>query len=216
MLPGAGSPPDRQPSLLAIRGSVPGPFVCFKVVAFTKSFHGRTSLAVAATDNPAIVAPVNQTENVVFLPFNDEAAFDQYFARHGEEISSVIVEGIQGVGGINEASAGFLQAIGRLSKQYGAIFIANSVQCGYGRSGKFFSHDHAGVDANIYTMAKGMGNGVPGGRHDHRAPPAGQTRDAGDDVRREPPGLCRSAGGAGGDRISTVDPSRSTTWVPSA
>ena len=132
-----------------------------KVVAFTKSFHGRTSLAVAATDNPAIVAPVNQTENVVFLPFNDEAALDQYFARHGEEISSVIVEGIQGVGGINEASAGFLQAIGRLSKQYGAIFIADSVQCGYGRSGKFFSHDHAGVDADIYTMAKGMGNGFP-------------------------------------------------------
>jgi acetylornithine/N-succinyldiaminopimelate aminotransferase len=132
-----------------------------KVVAFTKSFHGRTSLAVAATDNPAIVAPVNQTENVVFLPFNDEAALDQYFALHGEEISSVIVEGIQGVGGINEASAGFLQAISRLSKQYGAIFIADSVQCGYGRSGKFFSHDHAGVDADIYTMAKGMGNGFP-------------------------------------------------------
>jgi acetylornithine/N-succinyldiaminopimelate aminotransferase len=132
-----------------------------KVVAFTKSFHGRTSLAVAATDNPAIVAPVNQTENVVFLPFNDEAALDQYFAQHGEEISSVIVEGIQGVGGINEASAGFLQAISRLSKQYGAIFIADSVQCGYGRSGKFFSHDHAGVDAHIYTMAKGMGNGFP-------------------------------------------------------
>jgi acetylornithine/N-succinyldiaminopimelate aminotransferase len=132
-----------------------------KVVAFTKSFHGRTSLAVAATDNPAIVAPVNQTENVIFLPFNDEAALDQYFAQHGEEISSVIVEGIQGVGGINEASAGFLQAISRLSKQYGAIFIADSVQCGYGRSGKFFSHDHAGVDADIYTMAKGMGNGFP-------------------------------------------------------
>jgi acetylornithine/N-succinyldiaminopimelate aminotransferase len=132
-----------------------------KVVAFTKSFHGRTSLAVAATDNPAIAAPVNQTENVIFLPFNDEAALDQYFAQHGEEISSVIVEGIQGVGGINEASAGFLQAISRLSKQYGAIFIADSVQCGYGRSGKFFSHDHAGVDADIYTMAKGMGNGFP-------------------------------------------------------
>ena len=82
-----------------------------KVVAFSKSFHGRTSLAVAATDNPAIVAPVNQTDNVVFLPFNDEAALEEYFAKHGGEVSSVIVEGIQGVGGINEASAGFLQAI---------------------------------------------------------------------------------------------------------
>jgi acetylornithine aminotransferase len=132
-----------------------------KVVAFSKSFHGRTSLAVAATDNPAIVAPVNQTENVVFLPFNDVAALEEYFAAHGGETSSVIVEGIQGVGGINEASAGFLQAISRLCKKNNVIFIADSVQCGYGRSGKFFSHDYADVDADIYTMAKGMGNGFP-------------------------------------------------------
>jgi acetylornithine/N-succinyldiaminopimelate aminotransferase len=132
-----------------------------KVVAFSKSFHGRTSLAVAATDNPAIVAPVNQTDNVIFLPFNDEAALEEYFGRHGGGVSSVIVEGIQGVGGINEASAGFLQAISRLCKKYNAVFIADSVQCGYGRSGKFFSHDYAGVDADIYTMAKGMGNGFP-------------------------------------------------------
>jgi acetylornithine/N-succinyldiaminopimelate aminotransferase len=132
-----------------------------KVVAFSKSFHGRTSLAVAATDNPAIVAPVNQTDNVIFLPFNDEAALEEYFGRHGGEVSSVIVEGIQGVGGINEASAGFLHAISRLCKKYNAVFIADSVQCGYGRSGKFFSHDYAGVDADIYTMAKGMGNGFP-------------------------------------------------------
>jgi acetylornithine aminotransferase len=131
------------------------------VVAFSKSFHGRTSLAVAATDNPAIVAPVNQTNNVVFLPFNDEAALETYFAQHGAEVSSVIAEGIQGVGGINEASAGFLRAISRLCTKYGAVFIADSVQCGYGRSGKFFSQDHAGVDADIYTMAKGMGNGFP-------------------------------------------------------
>jgi acetylornithine/N-succinyldiaminopimelate aminotransferase len=132
-----------------------------KVIAFTKSFHGRTSLAVAATDNPAIVAPVNQTDNVVFLPFNDEAALEACFSQHGAEISSVIIEGIQGVGGINEASPGFLQTISRLTKKYNAIFIADSVQCGYGRSGKFFSHDYAGVDADIYTMAKGMGNGFP-------------------------------------------------------
>ena len=132
-----------------------------KIVAFTRSFHGRTSLAVAVTDNPSIVAPVNQTDNVIFLPFNDEAALEACFQKQGEEISSVIIEGIQGVGGIQEASAAFLQKISKLCKQYGAVFIADSVQCGYGRSGKFFSHDHARVDADIYTMAKGMGNGFP-------------------------------------------------------
>ena len=132
-----------------------------KVVAFRKSFHGRTSLAVAVTDNPAIVAPVNQTENVIFLPFNDEAALEECFSTAGKEIAAVIVEGIQGVGGINVAEAGFLQAISRLCKQYGSVFVADAVQCGYGRSGKFFSQDHAGVDADIYSMAKGMGNGFP-------------------------------------------------------
>jgi len=132
-----------------------------KVVAFSKSFHGRTSLAVAVTDNPSIVAPINQTDNVIFLPFNDEATLEACFQQQGKEISSVIVEGIQGVGGIREASATFLQKISQLCKEYGAVFIADSVQCGYGRSGKFFSHDHAGVDADIYTMAKGMGNGFP-------------------------------------------------------
>jgi acetylornithine aminotransferase len=134
-----------------------------KVVAFDKSFHGRTSLAVAATDNPAIVAPVNQTGNVVFLPFNDEEALENYFRLNGTEISSVIVEGIQGVGGIRVASASFLRAIRKLCDQHGAVFIADSVQCGYGRSGLFFSHDHAGFDADMYTLAKGMGNGFPVG-----------------------------------------------------
>jgi acetylornithine aminotransferase len=132
-----------------------------KIVAFKKSFHGRTSLAVAATDNPSIVAPVNQTPNVIFLPFNDVAALEACFAEQGSEISSVIIEGIQGVGGINVASELFLQAIRRLCTEHNAVYIADSVQCGYGRSGKFFSHDHAGVDADIYTMAKGMGNGFP-------------------------------------------------------
>src|SRR5450631_149906 len=132
-----------------------------KIVAFTKAFHGGTSLAVAATDNPAIVAPVNQTENVVFLPFNDETALTAWFAENGDQTSSVIIEGIQGVGGINEASASFLQKISSLCRQHNAVFIADSVQCGYGRSGKFFSQDWAGVDADIYTMAKGMGNGFP-------------------------------------------------------
>jgi len=132
-----------------------------KIIAFKKSFHGRTSLAVAATDNPAIVAPVNQTDNVVFLPFNDEAALEDYFKNHPEEVAAVIIEGIQGVGGINVASTSFLQKIRSLCDQYGAVFVADSVQCGYGRSGKFFSHDYAGVNADIYSMAKGMGNGFP-------------------------------------------------------
>lgn len=132
-----------------------------KIVAFNKSFHGRTSLAVSVTDNKNYVAPVNETDNVAFLPFNDEAALQEYFDKHGDEISSVIIEGIQGVGGINVASDSFLKLIRSLCDKYGAVYIADSVQCGYGRSGKFFSHDFAGVNADIYTMAKGMGNGFP-------------------------------------------------------
>ena len=134
-----------------------------KIVSFTKAFHGRTSLAVAVTDNPNIVAPVNETENVVFLPFNDEVALANYFEHYGNEISSVIVEGIQGVGGIREASKSFLQLIRSLCTKYNAIYIADSVQCGYGRTGQFFAHDYAGVQADIYSMAKGMGNGFPVG-----------------------------------------------------
>jgi len=132
-----------------------------KVVAFKKSFHGRTSLAVAATDNPAIVAPINETDNVIFCAFNDEKALEKIFAEYGKEISSVIIEGIQGVGGINVADEKFLQLIRTLCDKHNAVYIADSVQCGYGRSGQFFSHDIAGVNADIYTMAKGMGNGFP-------------------------------------------------------
>jgi len=132
-----------------------------KIIAFSKAFHGRTSLAVAATDTPSIVAPVNQTENIVFLPFNDRKALEEYFTLHGAEVAAVIVEGIQGVGGINIATGEFLQAIRKCCDESGAVYIADSVQCGYGRTGKFFSHDYAGVNADIYTMAKGMGNGFP-------------------------------------------------------
>src|SRR6476469_3884552 len=132
-----------------------------KIVSFKKAFHGRTSLAVAATDNPSIVAPVNQTNNVIFLPFNDIQSLEALFRAQGNEICAVIIEGIQGVGGIIEATPEFLRKIRSLCDQYGAVFIADSVQCGYGRSGKFFSHDHAGVNADIYSMAKGMGNGFP-------------------------------------------------------
>ena len=132
-----------------------------KIIAFKGAFHGRTSLAVSATDNRKIVAPVNETDNVVFLPFNDVDALEQAFDEYGKEVSSVIVEGIQGVGGIRVASDEFLKKIRGLTSAYGAVFIADSVQCGYGRSGRFYSHDHADVQADIYSMAKGMGNGFP-------------------------------------------------------
>lgn len=132
-----------------------------KIVAFSKSFHGRTSLAVAVTDNKNYLAPVNETGNVIFLPFNDADALQECFDRQGKEIAAVIIEGIQGVGGINVADDSFLRLIRSLCDQHGAVYIADSVQCGYGRSGKFFSHDFAGVNADIYSMAKGMGNGFP-------------------------------------------------------
>ncbi len=132
-----------------------------KIIAFTKSFHGRTSLAVAATDNPSIIAPVNETDNIIFLPFNDEQALRECFKTSGDTIAAVIVEGIQGVGGIRVAANSFLQTIRSLCDKHGALYIADSVQCGYGRTGQFFAHDAAGVDADIYSMAKGMGNGFP-------------------------------------------------------
>jgi acetylornithine/N-succinyldiaminopimelate aminotransferase len=132
-----------------------------KIIAFSKAFHGRTSLAVSATDNKNYSAPVNENDHIIFLPFNDEAALISCFEQQGNEISSVIIEGIQGVGGIREASVSFLQLIRNLCNQYGALYIADGVQCGYGRTGLFFSHDFADVNADIYSMAKGMGNGFP-------------------------------------------------------
>ncbi|MEG2865808.1 MAG: aminotransferase class III-fold pyridoxal phosphate-dependent enzyme, partial [Mucinivorans sp.] len=132
-----------------------------KIVAFTGAFHGRTSLAVAATDNPKIVAPVNETDNVIFSKFNDSAALRELFASRGNEIAAVITEGIQGVGGVQQASVEFLRTIRELCTRDGAIYVADSVQCGCGRSGSYFSHDWAGVDADIYTMAKGIANGFP-------------------------------------------------------
>jgi acetylornithine/N-succinyldiaminopimelate aminotransferase len=132
-----------------------------KIISFTGSFHGRTSLAVAATDNPSIVSPVNETEHIIFLPFNDEAALQACFDAEGDSIAAVIIEGIQGVGGIRVATNSFLQLIRTLCTKHGALYIADSVQCGYGRTGQFFAHDAAGVDADIYSMAKGMGNGFP-------------------------------------------------------
>ncbi|MDI9358112.1 MAG: aminotransferase class III-fold pyridoxal phosphate-dependent enzyme [Phycisphaerales bacterium] len=132
-----------------------------KVVAFSKSFHGRTSLAVSVTDNPTIVAPVNKNHQIIFLPFNDEEALASCFEKEGGHIAAVIIEGIQGVGGIRVATTSFLRLIRSLCTKHQSIYIADSVQCGYGRSGDFFSHDYAGVAADIYSVAKGMGNGFP-------------------------------------------------------
>ncbi len=132
-----------------------------KIIAFNKAFHGRTSLAVAATDNPSIVAPVNESNNIIFLPLNDITALQKCFDEQGDQIAAVIIEGIQGVAGIHEASNKFLQAIRKACDDFGAVYVADSVQCGYGRTGQFFAHDHAGVNADIYSMAKGMGNGFP-------------------------------------------------------
>lgn len=130
-----------------------------KVIAFSGSFHGRTSLAVAATDNKSIIAPVNETQNVVILPFNDEIALENEFAKG--EVCCVIVEVIQGVGGIIMAKKSFLQKIRTLCDMTGAVMIADCVQCGCGRSGKYFALDHHSIDADIYSMAKGIGNGFP-------------------------------------------------------
>lgn len=134
-----------------------------KVIAMKGAFHGRTSLAVAATDNPKIQAPVNQTDNVIFIPLNDEKALEEAFLANPDEISAVILEGIQGVGGIYEVTPSFLRKIRSLCDQYNAVYVADSVQCGCGRTGQYYSHDCAGVSADIYSMAKGIGNGFPMG-----------------------------------------------------
>jgi len=134
-----------------------------KIVAFSNAFHGRTSLAVAATDNTTIVAPVNETDNITFLPFNNEDALNNYFYQFGHHIAAVIIEPIQGVGGIIEASDSFLKLIKSLCDKYQSVFIADEVQSGYGRTGKFFALDHSAINADIYSMAKGMGNGFPVG-----------------------------------------------------
>lgn len=129
-----------------------------KVIAFSKSFHGRTSLAVAATDDANLRADVNDSHDIIFLPLNDEEAFSKAM---NNDICAVIVEGIQGVGGIVEPSAAFLELIDTECKKHGACFILDEVQSGYGRTGRFFAHQHAGVKPDLITIAKGMGNGFP-------------------------------------------------------
>lgn len=129
-----------------------------KVIAFNKSFHGRTSGAVAVTDNPKIVSPFNATHEVVFLPLNDEEEFEKGI---NEDIAAVIIEGIQGVGGINLVSDAFFKLLRKRCDETGTLLILDEVQSGYGRSGKFFAHQYANIQPDFITMAKGMGNGFP-------------------------------------------------------
>ena len=131
-----------------------------KIIYFSGAFHGRTAAAVACTDNPKIVAPVNQSENFVKLPFNDLEALENEF-KTNPDIAGVIVEGIQGVGGVQIPTTAFLHKIQQLCNENNAVFIADEIQSGFGRSGKFFAHQNAGVTPDIISMAKGMGNGFP-------------------------------------------------------
>lgn len=132
-----------------------------KVIAFKGAFHGRTSAAVAATDDTKIQAPINQTDNIIFLPLNDVAAFAHALQEHGSELAAVIVEGIQGVGGVQLPEPAFLKTLAAGCEKVGALLILDEVQSGYGRSGKFFAHQHADIKPHLITMAKGMGNGFP-------------------------------------------------------
>ena len=129
-----------------------------KVIAFSKSFHGRTSLAVAATDDKSIQANVNANEDILFLPFNDVAALQNAFS---DEICAVIIEGIQGVGGVNIPDASFLKLLRELCDRHNASLILDEIQSGFGRSGYFFAHQHADIQPDLITVAKGMGNGFP-------------------------------------------------------
>ncbi len=130
-----------------------------RVLAFHNSFHGRTSAAVAATDDLKINAPINQQQKVTFLPFDDIKAFTQEIEKG--DVCAVILEAIQGVGGLDEPSTEFYQEIAKLCKEHHALLIADEVQSGYGRSGKFFAFQHHDIHPDIITIAKGMGNGFP-------------------------------------------------------
>lgn len=132
-----------------------------RVIAFKNSFHGRTSAAVAATDNEKINAPINKQQKVTFLPFNDLEAFTKEIEKG--DVCAVILEAIQGVGGLNEPSTDFYKQIEKLCKENKVILIADEIQCGFGRSGKFFAFQHHGIQPDIISIAKGMGNGFPVG-----------------------------------------------------
>ena len=131
------------------------------IVALHKAFHGRTSAAVEATDNPAISAPVNKGDHVTFIDIDDIDALDARL-RHGD-VAAVIIEGIQGVGGIHIPSPDFMRATRELCDRYGTVLILDEIQSGYGRSGRFFAHQYSGIRPDIITVAKGIANGFPMG-----------------------------------------------------
>jgi len=131
-----------------------------RVIAFRKGFHGRTSGAVAATDNPKIIAPFNAGHDIEFLPLNDYDAFSDALTN---KVAAVIIEGIQGVGGIQVPDDDFLRLLDRKCRENGTLLILDEIQSGYGRTGKFFSHQYAGIRPSLITTAKGMGNGFPVG-----------------------------------------------------
>lgn len=132
-----------------------------RVLTAHKAFHGRTSLAVEVTNNPKIVAPINDNHHAKFLPINDVEAWVRELVKGG--ITAVILECIQGVGGVQLLTPEFAQAVAYACKRFGAVLICDEVQCGYGRSGKFFAHQHLGIKPDIITVAKGIANGFPMG-----------------------------------------------------
>ncbi len=130
-----------------------------RIIAFDKAFHGRTSAAVEATDNPKIQAPVNNNQNVTFLPLNDIEAVKKELNKG--DVAAVIVEGIQGVGGIRISDDDFLKELRKVTKDAGTMLILDEIQSGYGRSGRFFAHQYSGIKPDMITMAKGIANGYP-------------------------------------------------------
>jgi acetylornithine aminotransferase len=130
-----------------------------RVISFSKAFHGRTSLAVEATDNPKIIAPINSNGHITYLPLNDLEAVKTELAKG--DVCAVIIEGIQGVGGIRLPEDSFLQALSQLCKETDTVLILDEIQSGYGRSGKFFAHQYAGIRPDLITVAKGIANGFP-------------------------------------------------------
>lgn len=132
-----------------------------RVLSVAKAFHGRTSLAVEVTNNPKIVAPINDNGHVTFLPLNDLATWERELAKG--DVCACILECIQGVGGVNMATQEFAQGLQAACKKYGTYLICDEIQCGYGRSGKFFAHQWLGIRPDLITVAKGIGNGFPMG-----------------------------------------------------
>ena len=130
-----------------------------RVLSFEKAFHGRTSLAVEVTNNPKIIAPINANGHVTYLPINDIEAFRKEIAKG--DVCAVIIECIQGVGGIRVVTEEFMKELRKVCDEYNTILVCDEIQCGYGRSGKFFAHQHFGVKPDLITVAKGIGNGFP-------------------------------------------------------